>query len=243
MAKSTIKIAALADIHVGKFIHPHASYEEVFEMVGHDADVFLMCGDLTDHGLPGEAERLVKYLQACTIPKIAVLGNHDCTRGYQNEITQILEEGGVNVLGEKVFEYDSIGFAGVKGFGGGFGQHMLGSFGEGIIKDFVREAINEAEQLEISLDYIGRYAKKVVLLHYAPISQTNKGEPPEIYPFLGSSRFEEVVDRHDVSVVFHGHAHYGTHMGKTTRGIPVFNVSWPIMQKINAKKPYKVFEL
>ncbi len=239
----TVKIAALADTHVGKFIHPQNNYEEVFEAVGQDADILLIGGDLTDHGLPEEAKQLVTYLKKCTIPKAAVLGNHDYTRGNQEEIVHILEEGGVNVLGEKIFEFDSVGFAGVKGFGGGFGKHMLGSFGEDIIKDFVKETIDEAEQLEISLDYIGRYEKKVVLLHYAPIPATNKGEPLEIYPFLGSSRFEEVVDRHEVSVVFHGHAHFGSTEGKTLKGIPVYNVSWPIMQKISPKRPYKVIEL
>lgn len=241
--KNTIKIAALADTHVGKFIQPHTNYEEVFEMVNNDADVFILCGDLTDHGLPDEAKQLVEYLKKCTIPKIAVLGNHDHTRGYDEEVGNILEDGGIRVLGEKVFEYQGVGFAGVKGFGGGFGKHMLGSFGEDIIKDFVKEAIDEAEQLEISLDYIGPFDKKVVLLHYAPIPQTNKGEPLEIYPFLGSSRFEEVIDRHEVTAVFHGHAHFGTHEGKTIKGIPVYNVAWPIMQKISPKKPYKVIEV
>ncbi len=241
--KNSIKIAALADTHVGKSLQPYGNYEEIFEMIGKDADVFLIGGDLTDHGLPEEATRLVEYLKKCPIPKVAVLGNHDYSRGKQEEVRKILEEGGIQVLGEKVFEYNNVGFAGVKGFGGGFGNHMLGSFGEDIIKSFVTEAINEAEQLEVALDYIGPYDKKVALLHYGPIAGTNKGEPLEIYPFLGSSRFEEVIDRHGVTVVFHGHAHYGTHIGKTIKGTPVYNVAWPIMQKINAKKPYKVIEI
>lgn len=236
------KIAALADIHVGQSMRTY-NYEETFAAIGREADVFVMCGDLTDHGYPQEAEQLVAYLKSCPIPKIAVLGNHDYARNQATEIQTILEEGGITVLHENVYEYNDIGFAGIKGFGGGFGKHMLSGFGEDVIKQFVNEAIREAEQLEISLDYIGRCSKKVVLLHYAPIPQTNKGEPLEIYPFLGSSRFEEVIDRHEATVVFHGHAHFGSPSGQTLRGIPVYNVAWPIGQKLHPKRPYLVLEL
>lgn len=243
MTRKKIRVAALADIHVGKMLPERFDYEQLFKQISEDADVFVMCGDLTDHGLIHEAEQLVSHLQVCSIPKVAVLGNHDYSRGEQEKIKEILVQGGVHMLGDEIFAQDYVGFAGVKGFGGGFGNHMLGAFGEDLIKRFVQESINEGEQLEIALDNIGPYNKQIVAMHYAPIPQTNKGEPLEIYPFLGSSRFEEVINRHPVSLVLHGHAHYGSPEGMTAKKIPVYNVSLPLLQKLWPKKPYRIVEL
>jgi hypothetical protein len=55
----------------------------------------------------------------------------------------------------------------------------------------------------------------VVVLHYAPVAATVEGEPKEIFPFLGSSRLAETIDRFGVSTVLHGHAHLGTYAAAT----------------------------
>lgn len=237
----SVKIAAISDIHVTE--RSHAKYQELFRRISKEADVLLFCGDLTDHGHVEEAEVLKSELQACTIPKIAVLGNHDFETGHQEEIKSILRSGDLILLEDEEYMYEDIGFAGVKGFGGGFGKFMLGAFGEKATKAFVDEAVYEQEQLEVHLDKIDHMNKKVVLLHYSPTPTTLTGEPLEIYPFLGSTRLEEAIDRYDVSVVFHGHAHYGSPEGKTMKGIPVYNVAYPLMQKHFPDKPYRLIEL
>ena len=43
------------------------------------------------------------------------------------------------------------------------------------------------------------------------------------------------------NAVFHGHAHNGILDGKTSTGIPVYNVSAPALRKTG--KPYRVVEL
>jgi Icc-related predicted phosphoesterase len=131
----------------------------------------------------------------------------------------------------------------VKGFGGGFGKRALGPWGETIIKQFVHEAVDEALKIEAALARL-RTQHLIALLHYAPIVQTVEGEPLEIYPFLGSSRLEEPIGRYPVSLVVHGHAHRGQPEGMTKSGVPVYNVSMPLLARLFADKPaFRVFEV
>ena len=239
--KKQLRVAALGDLHVTE--RAQGAYQQLFTDISHTADVLLLCGDLTDHGLPSEAQVLRQELEHCTIPKAAVLGNHDCDRGLDEEIQKILRDGNLVFLEEENIVLENIGFTGVKGFAGGFGKYMLGSFGEDGIKNFVAEAISEAEQLEVNLGEIEHTAQQIVIMHYSPIMETLKGESTEIFPFLGSSRFEEVINRFEVCAVFHGHAHYGHPEGKTSKGIPVFNAAYPLMQKTFRDKPYRLYTI
>ena len=84
---------------------------------------------------------------------------------------------------------------------------MLTAFGEPEIKAFVKASIDEPMKLERAMSPI-RTAKRVVVLHYAPIAATVADEAPEIYQYLGSSRLAEVVDRHGADLIVHGHAHH-----------------------------------
>ncbi len=137
-------------------------------------------------------------------------------------------------------EIDGVGFAGVSGFGGGFGERMLNAWGEQIIKDFVQAAVDEELKLEQALSRL-QTPTRVALLHYAPIRDTIEGEPPEIFPFLGSSRLEEPLNHYEVTAAFHGHAHRGLPEGKTTKGCPVYNVSIAVLkQAFPDQLPYRV---
>jgi len=206
--------------------------------------VLLLCGDFTDYGLPEEARILARELTAAVkIPVVAVLGNHDYEAGSQHEIRQILGDIGVAVLDGEATEIDGVGFAGVKGFAGGFGRGALGPWGEPAIKAFVQEAVSEAMKLEAALARL-RSHRRVALMHYAPIRGTCEGEPPEILPYLGSSRLEEPINRYRVSAVFHGHAHRGTAEGRTSSGVPVYNVAMPLLTRVNPDRPpYLILEL
>jgi len=215
----------------------------LFSQVSAHADVLALCGDLTDRGDPEEARQMAKALGSVTVPIVAVLGNHDYECGKVSEITRILCDAGVRVLDGDAVELLGVGFAGAKGFAGGFGRGALGPWGEPLIKQFVREAVDEALKLETALSRL-RTERKVALLHYAPIAATVEGEPREIYPYLGSSRLEEPLSRYPVDVVFHGHAHHGAPQGRTMGDVPVYNVSMMLLQRTYPDRPaFRVVEL
>jgi len=239
-----IKIAAVGDLHVRE--SDQGDWVDYFQSVSQAADILLICGDLTDTGDDLEATVLAKELKACTIPVIAVLGNHDYEKGRQKLIREIMFESNVHVLDGEAITMAGIGFAGVKGFGGGFDGHMLSLFGEDAMKAFVQEAVNEALQLDRALarldqDHPG--IKKIALMHYSPIKETVIGESTEIYPFLGSSRLVEPLQRRNVLAAFHGHAHVGRAEGVTKSGVKVFNVALPVLSHAGNKQPYFIYEI
>ena len=237
-----VRVAALADLHFGRVAEP--LLRQTLAQAGHDGDVLLLCGDLTDHGLPEEAQGLARELkQTVGVPIIGVLGNHDFESGKQAEVLEILAESGVNMLDGGACEVQGVGFAGVKGFAGGFGKRALGPWGEEIIKQFVHEAVGEALKLESALARL-RHKPRIAMLHYSPIQETVEGEPHEIFPFLGSSRLEEPLARYPVDAVFHGHAHRGQPEGKTAAGVPVYNVSFSLLRRTFPERPpFRVIEV
>ena len=237
-----IRIAAVSDIHCGT--DGQGEYHELFAEINERADILVICGDLTDYGLPEEARILAKELTGTIrIPTLGVLGNHDFESGKEGEICSILGDAGVKMLDGESHEVLGVGFAGIKGFAGGFGRGALGPWGEKIIKDFVHEALNEALKLETALARL-RTSHRIALLQYAPISATVEGEPLEIWPYLGSSRLEEPLSRYSVAAVFHGHAHHGSPEGKTTAGAPVYNVSMPLLQRaFPDQPPFRIIEV
>jgi Icc-related predicted phosphoesterase len=238
--RDTIRLAAVGDIHYGK--GSQGTLLPLFEAIGRRADILALVGDLTDYGLPEEAEVLANDLRsALRIPIVGVLGNHDFESGRPEEVCAVLASAGVTVLDGDSCEIEGIGFAGVKGFAGGFGRGALGHWGEPAIKAFVQEALNEALKLESALARL-KMEHRIALVHYAPIQATVEGEPPTIYPFLGSGRLEEPINRYPVTAVFHGHAHHGTASGRTSTGVPVYNVSFGLLQRTNPERP-AFFEL
>lgn len=241
MAGTVIRVAAAADLHCTKT--SQGAFQPLFARISEAADVLVIAGDLTDYGLPDEARVLAKELAALRLPAAAVLGNHDLESGQSEEVKKILVDAGLIILDGDACELLGVGIAGVKGFGGGFGKHALGPWGETIIKQFVREAVDEALKLEAALARL-RSDRPVALLHYSPVQSTVEGEPLEIYPFLGSSRLEEPISRYPVSVVVHGHAHRGLTEGTTKAGVPVYNVSMPLLTRTFADKPpFRVFDV
>jgi Icc-related predicted phosphoesterase len=174
---------------------------------------------------------------------LAVLGNHDYECGAHEQVQQILKDAGVTVLDGTGLEIDGVGFAGVKGFAGGFGDRALQPWGEKVLKDFVHETVNEALKLESALAKM-QTPDRIVLMHYAPILQTVDGEPADIVPFLGSSRLEEPLNRYAVTAVFHGHAHHGQPEGRTRDGVPVYNVAMPLLRRaFPDRQPVRFFEV
>ena len=230
-----VRLAAIGDIHCNKA--SGGSFQALFAQIAERADVLVICGDLTDHGLPEEAQVLAREIASSVrVPIVAVLGNHDYESGRTDEIRRILNDVGVTLLDGEACEIHGIGFAGIKGFAGGFGRGTLGYWGEPAIKLFVQEAIDEALKLEAALMRL-RTPQRIAVLHYAPIRATVAGEPPEIFPYLGCSRLEEPLTRHPVTAVVHGHAHHGSPEGRTVGDIPVYNVSMSLLARTYPDRP------
>lgn len=237
--KDTIRLAAMSDLHCR--VASVGALAPLFEQAVDQADILILCGDLTDFGKPEEAHVLAKELNIVRIPIVGVLGNHDYETNQVDDVRKILGDGGVHLLDGDVYEAHGVGFAGVKGFAGGFGRGLLRPWGEPSIKAFVHEAIEEALKLECALGSL-RTAHRIALTHYAPIEATVEGEPREIYPYLGTERLEDALHRYPVDMVFHGHAHHGSPHGQTSRGIPVYNVALPLLQRTLAQ-PFRMVEL
>lgn len=240
--KDVVRLAAVGDLHYGKA--SRGQLQPLFTAVAQaEADILLLLGDLTDYGLAEEAAELARELTGgIKIPIIGVLGNHDFESGAVADVTRILTDAGVKLLDGESVEVLGVGFAGVKGFAGGFGRGALGPWGEEVIKRFVHEAVNEALKLESALARL-RTETRIALLHYAPIAGTVEGEPREIWPYLGSGRLEEPLTRYPVTAVFHGHAHHGQLEGRTSNGIPVYNVSWQLLTARNPDQPVRVLDV
>jgi len=242
-AKNVVRVAAISDVHCK--LDSKQGLRPVFDQIAGEADVLLVCGDITHLGLPEEAcvflEQAVPVLNK--IPVICVLGNHDFESGKQDALWEQLSGAGLIMMDGDSLQIYGVGFTGVKGFGGGFGRMAVHPWGEKVIKDFVKEADIEAEKLESGLSKLD-LGPRIVVMHYAPIRATVAGEPPELFPFLGSSRLEDPLNRFAVTAVFHGHAHHGSFEGKTNANIPVYNVSVAVLkQRFPKRAPFFMLEV
>ena len=238
---SKIRVAASGDLHCRE--DQHGRFRNFIKHVNEVADVLLLCGDLTDRGTPEEARTLAEDLSALRIPCVAVFGNHDLEAGASKQVCAELVKANVHVLDGDHYVYEkTLGVAGIKGFGGGFGRATLQAFGESPIKAFVQEGVSESLKLEAALGQL-ETPKRVVMLHYSPIPDTCVGEQPELMPFLGTSRLAYPIDHYGAAVVFHGHSHFGSRQGKTPGGIPVYNVAMPLLAKTTPEQRFALVEV
>lgn len=237
---TSIQIAAVGDLHFGtdSIGSYRASLDELEEVTA-----LLVAGDLTRTGTAAEAAVVAGELCGHDVPVVAVLGNHDVHSDQQAEVTAVLEDAGIVVLDgtSVVIESPSgpVAIAGTKGFGVGFPGASASCFGEPVMKEFVAVAEDEAARLDRALDRVPPdVVARIVLTHYAPTAGTLRGEPPEIYAFLGSYLLGEVIDRHHVDLAVHGHAHRGSERATTPGGVPVRNVAWPV-----TRRPFVVYSV
>lgn len=235
-----MRLAAVADIHLKTEDHEHNL--RTFLPVNDLADALVIAGDFTNHGTPDEMRACLAVLDHVRIPVIGVLGNHDHESGHQDELAGMLRVAGVTVLDGQCFEVDGVGFAGTKGFCGGFAPYELMPFGEGGIKNFVEIAEREAIKLDYGLAQL-HTPVKIAITHYAPIRETVIGEPEPIFPFLGSSRLERALDRHKPALALHGHAHHGAFAGKSQGGICVRNVALALLRQHGEQHPFTIFNI
>jgi Icc-related predicted phosphoesterase len=194
-------------------------------------DAFLLAGDLTTHGEPDQATALTDAFSPVDVPVLAVLGNHDWHANRRDELVSALEAGGVQVIdpGHHVFSVDGVevGVVGAKGFVGGFPGSHLPDFGEPLLREVYAQSVAEAEALDAGLSAVQTAAIRIVLLHYAPCTDTLVGEPEPIWTFLGTDRLAPPIVQHEPDLVLHGHAHAGSPEGELG-GVRVLNVSIPV---------------
>jgi Icc-related predicted phosphoesterase len=235
-----MRIAATADLHFSP--QSYDRIREQMQRIRDEADLLILAGDLTNFGKVEEMHSLLNALVRLRVPIVAVLGNHDYESGLQEELIKMMTTEGIKVLDGSSYERDGVGFAGTKGFYGGFGRGALTAFGEPEVKQFVQAGLNEALKLERALSQL-RAEKRIVVTHYSPVRETVEGEPMDIFPFLGSSRLAEVIDRFGAVFAVHGHAHHGTAEGKTTGGIPVYNCAINLCLAREGGPPYRIFDV
>jgi Icc-related predicted phosphoesterase len=237
--EATLRIAAAGDIHCGG--HNSQAVTRALQAIDGTVDLVLLAGDLTTHGEPDEAVVLAQACRGMETPVLAVLGNHDLHAGLDQEVAGVLTEAGIDLLERGHATYTvgdcRVGIAGTKGFVGGFRGLGLPDFGEPSLRDIYAETGAETERLAEGLQEIALCPFRIVLLHYAPTSETLQGEPPEIHAFLGSDRLAAPILEHRPDLVLHGHAH-GGRFGASLDGVPVYNVSVPVM-----RQDFWVFEL
>ena len=223
---ATVRIAAAGDVHAAEPLRDRLA--RVFATVAADADLILLAGDLTTHGLPEQADVLADACSGLKVPVVAVLGNHDHHSGFADEIQSALRAGGIVVLDRDhvILELGEleVGIVGTKGFVGGFAGAEIPDFGEPALRQIYHETTLEVEALEQGLEAVAGCHKRVVLLHYAPITETIVGEPEAIWAFLGSGRLAGPIGMHRPELVVHGHAHHGAARGAIGT-VPVHNVA------------------
>jgi uncharacterized protein len=235
----TLRLAAAGDIHVSDANADVVA--EAFQTVDGTVDLILLAGDLTTLGEPTQAEALARACGRVETPIFAVLGNHDWHAGRHDRVVEIVEGAGVTVLDPGTatccVQGVEVGIVGTKGFVGGFPGSHLPDFGEPSLRAIYAETGEEVRAIDEGLRALAACSFRIVLLHYAPIADTLRGEPEAIWAFLGSDRFAAPIVEHQPDLVLHGHAHSGTFQGELA-GVPVFNVSVPVIGR-----EFWIFEL
>jgi Icc-related predicted phosphoesterase len=235
-----IRVGAVGDVHLDEALRGRLR-AKLADLPDH-ADVLLLAGDLTRHGTVEEAKVVADEFADLGVPVVAVLGNHDYHSNQQDRVRAVLENCGMTVLEGETAEFDirgrRLGVAGVKGFGLGFAGRCGSDFGEPEMKAFVRHGSSAAERLADALAAVGarRPDATIALTHYSPVEDTLAGEPPQIWPFLGSYLLAEVIDCAAADLAIHGHAHAGVEKGLTAGGVRVRNVAQPVL-----RRPYAVY--
>ena len=235
----TVRVAAVGDIHIG--VDSRGIFRQRVEKLPEHADMLLFAGDYTMWGAASEAAVLAEDLKALEMPMFGVLGNHDFHSDESKKIVDILDEVGLRILECEGTVVDvggrSVAIAGAKGFGGGFEGACGSDFGEPEMKAFIRHTHDISERFCVALTAVEADVK-IALLHYAPVRDTLVGEKPEIYGWLGSYLLGQAIDRAGADIAIHGHAHAGSFEGRTSGGVPVYNVAEQVIAK-----PYHVFTL
>lgn len=237
---AALRIAAVGDVHLG----PDAAgrLRPALQRIGEHADVLLLAGDLTCRGTVAEAEVVAAEFAGLGVPVLAVLGNHDHHSDAADDVIDVLGQRGIPVLEGQAQVLDIRGtrlaVAGAKGFGGGFAGRSGSAFGEREMKAFIEHTEESAARLRAALEAPSGADVLVALTHYAPVPATLRGEPLEIYPFLGSYQLAEAIDAAGADLAVHGHAHAGTEQGMTPAGVEVRNVAQPVIGS-----PYVVYRM
>ena len=224
--RSVIRIAAAGDVHASEATRERIA--DAFAAVESDADLVLLAGDLTTHGDPEQARVLADACRGLTVPVCAVLGNHDLHLGRGDEVAEVVSDAGVTMLdrGAAVFDVNGmeVGVVGTKGFVGGFPGSALPDFGEPMLRRVYAETTAEVDAIAHGLQEVAHCPIRIVLLHYAPTSDTLHGEPEGIWTYLGCDRLAVPIAEYLPDVVLHGHAHAGSFEG-AIGPVPVYNVA------------------
>lgn len=227
----SVRVAAIGDLHLHDSVPPEIV--TALHSLNDRADLLVIAGDITENGRVPEGELARELFDGITIPKVAVLGNHDRRGARRIALRKTFEAAGIQLLDGDATTIDlpdgrRVGIAGVGGYGGGFWPEETPDVpGARISKAVGVRARRESARLRHALDAIAHKDLdiRLVVMHYAPTTSTLGEEPVIKYWMLGNSLLGRVIDEHAVDLVIHGHAHLGNEVGKTPGGTPVRNVA------------------
>ncbi len=198
-----------------------------------NADVLLIAGDITENGRIMEARRASALLAEIDVPILAVMGNHDLRSVRRFAFRTTLVEAGITLLDGESVVYTAadgmrVGFVGVSGCGGGFWPtDMPDAIHARAWNTLALRQRREAAKLDVALSNLDADVR-IVLMHFAPTPTTLGNEPGAKYWMLGNGELGRVIDEHNVDLVLHGHAHLGNRFGRTSKGVAVRNVAYPV---------------
>jgi Icc-related predicted phosphoesterase len=234
-----VTIAAAGDVHASEVTRENL--EQAFADLEERVDLVLLAGDLTTLGEPEQAQVLADACGGVRVPVCAVLGNHDLHSGRGDEVAAVLRDAGVHMLDRSSTTFElaggEVGVVGTRGFVGGFPGSHLPDFGEPSLRQLYAETSAEVEAIRSGLQEVAHCPIRIVLLHYAPTSDTLHGEPEGIWTYLGCDRLATPIAEYRPDVVLHGHAHAGSFEGAIGT-IPVYNVAVHV-----TGRDFYVFEL
>ena len=234
-----VTIAAAGDVHASEATR--GKLEQAFADLEERVDLVLLAGDLTTLGEPEQARVLADACAGVRVPVCAVLGNHDLHSGRGDEVASVLRDAGVHMLDRSSATFElaggEVGVVGAKGFVGGFAGSHLPDFGEPLLRRLYAETSAEVDAISSGLQEVAHCPIRIVLLHYAPTSDTLHGEPEGIWTYLGCDRLATPIAEYRPDVVLHGHAHAGSFEGAIGT-IPVYNVAVHV-----TGRDFYVFEL
>lgn len=225
----SINIAATADIHAPRF---KDLFLRSLNEIDFDPDLFILAGDVVEHNNVYSFQPIYDALinRFRDVPIVSVFGNEEY-KGFERRY--------VEKYPKLIWLNDEYIMLDVKGVKVG----LVGS--RGALDQPTRwQAMNMPGIVEYYrglpkkvLEMIGVLRKSgsevvVLVSHYGLTYRNLDGEPKDVWPYLASKRFEEMISLGRVDLAIHGHVHKGLKDVVFINGVPVYNVSLPARGRV-----------
>ena len=236
-----LRIAAIGDIHVSKT--SQGTFHALFAQISHTADVLLLCGDFTDYGLPEEARVLARELTSSSRSRSSPCSAIMTTRRPRGRDPPDPQRRRCHGARRRSDGSPRRRLRRREGLCWRIRSRRAGPWGEQAIKHFVQEAVDEALKLEAALARLrtNSASRCCTTRRFAAPSKVSRRRS-----FPISAR---AASRSRSTAIASAPSFTGTRIadapeGRTSTGVPVYNVAMPLMARLNPDRPpYLVVEL